>query len=130
MQKNLNYALKKLENAFLKLKDGVEVANDELEKDGVIQRFEFTFEILWKTIKLFLKHQGVDVKTPRECLKEAFRIGIIDDEENFLDMLEDRNVTTHLYDKEESEQIFIRIKNNYILSFENVLDKLKKLVDD
>ena len=130
MKKTLEYSIQKLEKAFLKLKDGAALAKDELDKDGVIQRFEFTFELLWKALKIFLEYQGIDVKTPRDSLKEAFRVELIEDEEAFLDMLEDRNKTSHIYDREESEEIFERIKSRYIQAIERVLEDLKGNVED
>jgi len=66
------------------LREGAEEAKDELDKDGVIQRFEFTFELLWKALKIYLAYNGTEVKTPRESLKEAFRINLFDEEEIFL----------------------------------------------
>lgn len=118
------YALKKVQPAFEKLKSGAEEADSELEKDGVIQRFEFTFELFWKSLKIFLEYKGIDAKTPRDCLKESFRIELIKDEDTFLNMLEDRNLTSHMYDKETSEEIFKRIKNNYLEAIEPVINKL------
>lgn len=128
MKENLEYAIQILEDALLRLKEGIAQVKDELGKDGVIQRFEFTFELLWKTLKIFLEYEGIDVKTPRDSLKEAFRITFIEDEEIFLDMLEDRNMTSHIYDKETSEEIFKRIKLNYSEAIEKVLEKLKRKV--
>lgn len=119
------YAFQKLEKAFSKLKEGAAAAEDELQKDGVIQRFEFTFEQLWKTLKIFLEHQGIIVKTPRDSLKEAFRINLIEDDETFFDMMEDRNRTSHIYDKEVSEEIFNKIKSSYVPAIEKVLEKIK-----
>lgn len=127
MQEKVNYAVKKIENAFIKLKEGISEVKDELDKDGIIQRFEFTFELLWKTLKIYLEHNGITAITPRDCLKEAFRIGLFYDEEIFLDMLEDRNMTSHIYDKETSEEIFERIKTVYIKSIEDVLERIKKI---
>ncbi len=127
MKEEIDYALSKLESALVKLKEGVCSAGDELEKDGVIQRFEFTFELLWKTLRLFLRNSGIDTKTPKESLKEAFRIEWIKEEKTFLDMLEDRNKTSHIYDKETSEEIFERIKDNYTQVIEEVLKKLKNV---
>lgn len=128
MKKEVKYAINKFEDALNKLKQGIRQAKDELEKDGVIQRFEFTFELLWKTLKIFLSYEGIECKTPRGCLKEAFRIGIIEDEEKFLDMLEDRNRTSHIYNKETSEEIFERIKTEYIPCIKEVLDKLSQKI--
>lgn len=125
MKEEVRYVLSKFNDAFSRLKEGALQAKDDLGKDGVIQRFEFTFELLWKSLKVFLEYEGIECRTPRECLKSAFRIGIIEDEEAFLDMLEDRNKTSHIYDKEESEKIFQRIRNDYIPRIEKILDKLR-----
>ncbi|MCG2789403.1 MAG: nucleotidyltransferase substrate binding protein [Actinomycetia bacterium] len=126
MEDVLEYSLNKLKNANQKLKEGIEQAKDELDKDGVIQRFEFTFELLWKAVKIYLEYQGIIVKTPRDSFVEAFRIDLISDEKIFLDMLEDRNNTSHIYDKETSEKIFNRIKKNYQTEIAKVIELLNK----
>ena len=126
MEDVLEYSLNKLKNANQKLKEGIVQAKDELDKDGVIQRFEFTFELLWKALKIYLEYQGILVKTPRDSFVEAFRIDLISDEKIFLDMLEDRNNTTHIYDKETSEKIFNRIKKNYQTEIAKVIELLNK----
>jgi len=125
MKDVLEYSLKKLKNAYKKLEEGVKQAKDELDKDGVIQRFEFTFELLWKALKIYLEHKGIIVKTPRDSFMEAFRINLISDEKIFLDMLEDRNNTTHIYDKVTSEKIFNRIKKTYTPEIVKIIDKLR-----
>ena len=126
MNDELNYALSKLENALSKLQEGADSAEDELQKDGVIQRFEFTFELLWKTLKIFLRNKGIDTKTPKDSLKEAFKIGWITEEKVFLDMLEDRNKTSHIYDRDTAEEIFGRIRNRYVLAVEVVFRHLRR----
>jgi len=125
MKDVLEYSLKKLIDAHKKLEEGIEQAIDELDKDGIIQRFEFTFELLWKALKIYLEHQGILVKTPRDSFVEAFRIGLFDDEKIFLDMLEDRNSTSHIYDKETSEKIFNRIKKKYSSEIAKLIGQLK-----
>ncbi|MFH1096399.1 MAG: nucleotidyltransferase substrate binding protein [Candidatus Desantisbacteria bacterium] len=126
MKESVEYAIEKFEHGFMRLKEGVLSAEDELEKDGVIQRYEFTFELLWKALKIFLEYQGIEVKTPRESLKEGFRINLLDEDEIYLDMLEDRNITSHVYDQETAEDIFERIKTDYLQAMEKVLNKLKE----
>ncbi|HEY4662244.1 MAG TPA: HI0074 family nucleotidyltransferase substrate-binding subunit [Candidatus Humimicrobiaceae bacterium] len=125
MKDVIEYSLKKLENACKKLKEGIDQATDELDRDGVIQRFEFTFELLWKALKINLENKGVIVKTPRDSFMEAFRVNLISDEKIFLDMLEDRNNTAHIYDKVTSEKIFNRIKRKYTPLIIKIIDKLK-----
>lgn len=122
----IEYALSRLEKAHGRLKEAVNIAKDELERDGVIQRFEFTFEQLWKTIKIILNNKGIDVKTPRDSLKEAFRLDWLDNEEVFLDMLEDRNKSSHIYEQKTAEEIFDNIKNQYESAIGKVIEKLKK----
>jgi nucleotidyltransferase substrate binding protein (TIGR01987 family) len=126
MESENKYAIEKLETAFNQLEAGARKAKGDLQKDGVIQRFEFTFELLWKALKIFLEYKGVTAKTPRDCLKESFRIDLINDEETFLNMLEDRNLTSHIYDKETSGKIFKRIKKNYITAIKKLIESLKR----
>ncbi|MFM8410781.1 MAG: nucleotidyltransferase substrate binding protein, partial [Alphaproteobacteria bacterium] len=74
----------------------------ELVRDATIQRFEFTFEVTWKTLKLWLERQGHSCPSPRATLKTAFEQGLIPSAEEadvWLRMLEDRNLTSHAYDQ-------------------------------
>lgn len=120
------HALNRFQKAVDRLQEACREAKDELDKDGAIQRFEFTFELLWKCLKITLEAEGILCKTPRESLKGAFRAGIIKNEEAFLDMLEDRNKASHIYDKTESEKIFKRIKQNHLPNLVKVVKTLKK----
>ena len=85
----------------------------DLIMDGVIQRFEFTFELGWKLLKAILHHQGLERASPRSCIKEAFRIGVIGDGDAWIEMLEDRNRTAHLYDETEARAVFDKIRDRY-----------------
>jgi nucleotidyltransferase substrate binding protein (TIGR01987 family) len=126
MKKEIDYSIKKLSAALNSLEEGIKKAKDQLDRDGVIQRFEFTFELLWKAFKLFLEFQGIEAKTPRRSFKEAFRIGIIEDEELFLDMLADRNRTSHIYNEKIAAEIFRNIKNKYTGIIRNALGNLQE----
>jgi nucleotidyltransferase substrate binding protein (TIGR01987 family) len=108
------YALGKLKIAFMRLKEAAEQAVDELDRDGVIQRFEFTFELFWKTIKIILEYEGFYCTGPRSCIKEGARRGFLVEGEILLDMLEDRNKTSHIYDEQTASEIFERIKGCYV----------------
>ncbi len=118
-------AIKKLEKAFDRLTQAVKIAKDELDKDGVIHRFEFTVELLWKTLKIALEYDKVECYSPRDCIKKAFRYALIDDDEILLDMIDDRNRSSHIYDEKTSEEIFNRIKEVYVEVIEKILNKLK-----
>ena len=101
------------------------LGQDELDRDGVIQRFEFTVELFWKTLKLLLAYQGIDCASPRRCIKEAFRAGLIGDDEILLDMLEDRNRSSYIYDESTAEEIFERIVKVYVPTLERILEGIK-----
>jgi len=92
--------IQNFEKALRRLNEAIERAEDDLDRDGVIQRFEFTIELLWKTLKAILNYQGIECYSPRNCIKEAFKAKLIDDDEIILDMLEDRNLSSHIYNEE------------------------------
>ena len=89
---------------------------NELEKDGIIQRFEFTFELAWKTLQdYFAQESGyVDVKGPRTVLKQAIQDNLLEDGHVWLQMLDNRNLLTHVYDEEESRQILADVASSYL----------------
>jgi nucleotidyltransferase substrate binding protein (TIGR01987 family) len=120
-------ALDRLKRAYSRLKEALERVQDELDRDGAIQRFEFTVELLWKTLKKFLAYEKVECRSPRDCIKKAFRHGFIGDDEILIDMLEDRNRSSHIYDEKEAEKIFERISKVYAPVIEKVIKKLEEL---
>jgi len=119
-------SINKFKKAFETLKEGTIQANSQLEKDGVIQRFEYTFEIFWKTLKMLLSYLGIECYSPRSCIKEAFKQGFIEDDEIFLDMLEDRNRSSHIYEEKTAEEIFERIKEIYTEILEKTIKNLEE----
>lgn len=127
MGEKAKLALKKLQKAYQKLSSGVVSAKEELEKDGVIQRFEFTFELLWKALKILLEEKGIKALTPKDVLKEAFRLEWIENEGTFLDMLEARNATSHIYDEKTAQEIFESIKEDYLSAIKATIDKISSL---
>ena len=112
--KEIEISVSNYERALKKLSEGIAMADNDLNRDGVIQRFEFTFELFWKTIRLILIHEGFECRIPRSCIKEAFKHGYIVDDEIFLDILEDRNRSSHVYDEQTSIEIFERIEQQYL----------------
>ncbi|MBW4977754.1 HI0074 family nucleotidyltransferase substrate-binding subunit [Marinobacter adhaerens] len=100
--RKLQDSLGNLEKAMAKLESALQIPrNRELVVEGTIQRFEYVIELMWKTLKRALEFEGVYPKTPRESVKEAFKIGWLDDEDEWLDMLDSRNTTSHNYLDEE-----------------------------
>jgi nucleotidyltransferase substrate binding protein (TIGR01987 family) len=128
MKNRLDYALGQFLKTVERLREGVRDAVDDLDRDGVIQRFEFCFEQLWKTLKIFLEDRGLEAKSPKDSLKASFGQGWITDEDAFLDMLADRNKTSHIYSREESQKIFDRIQNQHIIQIESLAHRLQDLL--
>ena len=95
------------------------VHHDTLYRDGVIQRFEYSFELAWKTLKRILYHKGITVNNPRDTFREAAINGLIDDTNLWFSFLESRNETTHTYNEVIAERIYAEIP-----SFNTELQKL------
>ena len=92
--------------------------------DATIQRFEFTFELLWKNLKRFLSKEGIEVRSPRETLKKAYQLHWLDNEEVWLKMMHDRNATCHIYDEDKAHEIYERIRL-YTSLIKSVYEKLE-----
>lgn len=91
---NFEKAFSQFEKAVLQIDE-----LSTLEKEGLIQRFEYTFELAWKTLKDFLESENVEAKFPREVIKKGFQYEIISNGEVWMEMLENRNLMTHTYDE-------------------------------
>ena len=114
----LQSALKKLEEVM----DRPET--DSIVIDAAIQRFEFTFELAWKVMKDYLEYQGLRIPGPRECIKEAFKYDLIKKGDAWIDMLEKRNLTSHLYDEKMALEIFRAIKEKYVAMFKEFVEEM------
>ena len=122
-------ALKELSKAFKRLQDASQMKKSEIVRGGTIQRFEFTFELLWKALKIVLQDKGVEVHTPKDSLRRAFRLGWIENEASFLEMLEARNKMSHLYDEQEAREIYKEVTQKFIKPIRALLETLKEQQD-
>ena len=103
-----------LQRSYQLLKHAVDTEqSSDIERAGLIQFFEMTFELSWKTLKDYLESQGFDVKTPKETFKQSFQMGIIEDGHTWMEALEDRNLMTHTYDEPMCLKVVGLIKNKY-----------------
>ena len=124
--------LENFERAYGLLRDGLapRPAADlsDLEKEGIIQRFEYTFELAWKTLKDYLQYGGAVLEpvTPRAVIKAAFAAGILADGQVWIDMLDHRNVMSHTYDRDNFENAFNAIVNRYLTAIEDLYLFLKR----
>lgn len=107
-----------LQSVFKRLQEAIEVhqqmPENDLIKMALIKAFEMTFELSWKTMKDFLVYNGIDVKFPREIIKQAFANDIIEDGQLWIDMLENRNLMTHTYDEERAHEAIQHICEDYL----------------
>ncbi len=92
---------------------------------GLIQTFEFTFELAWKTLKDYLESKGTIAKFSRDAIKISFQNSIIKDGETWMDMLKKRDLLSHVYDDKLNKQALKCIKNNYFKAIKQVFDFLK-----
>jgi nucleotidyltransferase substrate binding protein (TIGR01987 family) len=92
----------------------------DLEREGIIQRFEYTFELGWKTFKDYLEFSGVNLleATPRKVIKACASTNIFGEAEInpevFMDMMLSRNALSHTYDFEQFKQVIVKIKERYL----------------
>ncbi len=111
-----------LDKAFLQLKRGLAIdCPSDIERQGVIQSFEFTFELSWKTLKDYLESQGVICQFPREVIKQAFQNQIISEGEIWLDMLGKRNLLAHTYDEVIALEAYNLIKLHFSPQIEELV---------
>ena len=119
--KDFDKALKKLKEAFLE-------EPTEIIIDGTLQRYEFTFELAWKTIKDYLEYNGIvdNVSSPRNVIQQAFQSKIIKNADIWIQMMLDRNILSHLYDEMKSREIYDNIKKKYLKQFDDFKEFLLK----
>lgn len=117
-----------LKNAKNRLKEALDEEENDLNIDGVLHRYEFTFELAWKTLKDYLEYLGIQLNTgsPREIIKESFAHNLISDGETWLKMMLARNSLSHLYDEETSRQIYDTIKNEYFIEIQKLVEFFEK----
>lgn len=98
----------------------------ELEIEGMIQRFEYTFELAWKTLKDYLEDSGfTEIVGSKEAIRLAFANNIIIDGETWMEMIRSRNLTTHIYDSNKAQQIANDIRILYLPCYKQLRDYLE-----
>ena len=114
--------------AFAQLEKAVQMnEQSEIEREGMIQRFEYTYELAWNTLKDFLLNQGfLEIKGPRDTIRQGFKSGLIEDGGLWMDMLDNRNLTAHTYHEETALKVADKIKNIYFGLFYKLLIRLEK----
>lgn len=103
----------------------------DLENEGVVQRFEYTWELAWKVLKDYLDAQGVAFATvtPASVVRTALRAGLIDDGDTWMKALEARNLMSHSYSRQAFERTVEEIRTDYFAIFKNLHDRLAGEID-
>jgi nucleotidyltransferase substrate binding protein (TIGR01987 family) len=118
---NFEKAFNQFEKAIISFED-----LDDLAKEGLVQRFEYTFELAKNTLKDYLESKGEDVKYTRDVLKKAFQLQIVNNGELWIDMLEKRNLMLHTYNEATFIEVTTIIKDKYYGEIEKLVGFFKK----
>ncbi|MCW5211582.1 nucleotidyltransferase substrate binding protein [Desulfobulbus sp. TB] len=103
----------------------------ELEEQGLIKSFEYTYELAWNTLKDFLEFQGhSDIFGSRDAIRKAFQLGIIEDGEIWMDMIKSRNRTSYTYNEDTAKEISRTVISVYYSAFRKMNNKLNTLRND
>ena len=130
--------MKKYDN-FVKCLDVLQKADreqahkDDIYRTGVIGQFNLVFELAWKALQQVLREngvQGAENGSPREMLKLGYKYGMLDDEAVWRDMLKKRNLSVHIYDEENADEIIDLIFDTYITGFYNLKNKLSVKISE
>ncbi len=122
------YRFDNFRRAFSLLREAVEAMEErelsQLEKEGIIQRFEYTWELTWKTLLDYLTYQGIvlPTKTPRSVIVAAFQADIIEDGDGWMAALEARNKMSHVYNFKVFEELIDAIRVRYLALFDQVYE--------
>lgn len=127
-----NQRFSNFRKALAELKEGVFLARErslsKLEEQGLIQGFEYTYELAWNTLKDFLQDQGSqNIFGSRDAIQEAFKVGLIKDGDKWMEMFKDRNKTSHSYNSQTAKEISAAILTTYYDLFDELEIKLNGL---
>ncbi len=126
--------MKKLENfsnclAVLKSADFEQANENDIYRMGVIGQFNLTFELAWKALQAVLKQHGVEeaeTGSPREILQLGYKVGFVNDQAAWLLMLKKRNVSVHIYNEDEVDELVILIRDSFIPEFTALEETLRE----
>ena len=130
--KSLDFKYMNLKNAYERLAEVCAIYDgvDAIIRDSLIQRFEFTYELCHKTLQEFMKYAGLtmDNTFPRTIFKKAYAGGLIEDEDVWLRLLEDRNATSHIYNEKLANEIAGRIAGEYVHAIGQLVEHLGDMI--
>lgn len=130
--RSLDFKYNNLVKACTRLEEVCEIydGKNDIIRDSVIQRFEFTYELTHKTLQELMKYEGVTLENtfPRTIYKKAYANGLITDEKLWIDLLEDRNKTSHMYSESLANEIADNIKTKYVNAIKSLVKQIDKCI--
>lgn len=122
------------EKAFGRLVRAIEVVkatpDDDLLQSGLVQTYEYTFELAWKTLKDYLESEGFLLRSPRETIRQGFQSGFIVNAEDWLQALADRNLIDHIYDDEVMARVLKDVFERYFFILQEFNTSFKAKADE
>lgn len=116
--------VEQLRSAYARLEEVVNMEKTAIVRDSLIQRFEFTVELSWKTMKAYLEEKGMkDLYLPKEIIKSAFQARIVPNDPTWLDMIDTRNKTSHIYSEAMADSVYAEIPA-YLPLFKKLIEAL------
>ena len=119
-----NFALDDFKKAIKGLEKALSLEKTEFIRDSATKRFDLCFDLTWKSIKNYAKENGIECYSPKECFKAGFQLRLINKEKEWLEMIEDRNLSAHLYKEEQAEKLYSKL-SEYLILFKELI----KLID-
>ena len=126
-ESRLDQRKKEYSNAVTRLKDALNQPVNEYLQDAAIQRFEFTYELAWKTLKLYLETKDIDVRNAKDTLKAAFEQGFIKNADDWTELHQKSNLTNHTYDAALAKEVYDFLKQKGIYLFSTLDDQFQRL---
>ena len=122
---NKLFILEDFSKSIERLREILILKKNAINRDSAIKRFELCFDLSWKSIKIYAKIQGVECYSPRSCFKTAFQLKLFEYDKRWLKMIDDRNLSTHVYHEELADQVYESLPLHLSL-FENLYSKLNE----
>lgn len=130
LNEKTNQSIENLKRALSRLEEAINTPVTEQNSlliDGTIQRFEFCIELFWKMLRRALLDSGIESGTPREAVQKAYQAKWLNDEQLWIQMLQDRNRTSHVYEEEIAQEIFARVPQYYEIMSQAIADIERKM---
>lgn len=117
------------QKATKRLEEALSLKKNEITRDSAIMRFQIVFDLAWKLIKVYARSEGLECYSPKNCFQTALQLGLIDYDERWLEMINDRNLIIHTYTEEKAENIYKNLKD-YLKLFQSLANRLEKAITE